>query len=209
VKEWTDISVPIRTGMITYPGDKGVHIDRELDRAKGDPVTVSFISMSAHAGTHVDAPLHFIDRGKTIDQISPGALQGRARVIAIEDHQSIKVEELEVNKIKAGEILLFKTDNSALWRRESFSPDYVYLSAPAARYLAEQKVRTVGIDYLSVDKVDGIGEAHRTLLEGSIVIVESLDLSAVLPGIYEFMCLPLRIEGAEAAPARVMIRTAI
>jgi arylformamidase len=206
-EDWIDISVPLRTGMVHYPGDPPVKLDLDQDLDKGDPVTVTRISMSAHAGTHVDAPRHFLKGTASIDDMPVDATNGAARVITITDEESIKLPELEGHDIVSGEILLFKTRNSSLWSHDTFRRDFVYLSTPAAVYLAEKGVRAVGIDYLSVDGFEkNEGEAHRILLEASVWIIEGLDLSAVEPGRYDLMCLPLRIEGGEAAPARALVR---
>ncbi len=206
-REWIDISVPLKDGMAVYPGDPDVSIRRITDAARGDELTVSVLTAGLHAGTHVDAPLHFLDDGATIGRMPHDAMIGTARVIEIQDRQSIKATELERYTIDADEILLFRTRNSGLWRHRNFSPDYVYLSTAAAHFLAETRVKAVGIDYLSIGGFErNEAEVHRTLLGASIWIIEGLDLSMVDAGTYEFICLPLLIEGAEAAPARVLVR---
>ena len=193
--------------MAHYPGDPEVLITRDQDISRGDPVTLTRISLGAHAGTHVDAPMHFLAGGRSIDEAGLDALSGPARVIAIADSRSIEVPELEQHRIKAGEILLFKTRNSALWKDDVFHGDSVYLSTEAATFLAGKRVRTVGIDYLSIAGYQrNETEVHAILLGASIWIIESLDLSRVEPGVHELICLPLRIEGAEAAPARAFLR---
>jgi arylformamidase len=204
---WIDVSVPLRSGMVRYPGDPEVRIGREQDIEKGDPVNVTTLSMSAHSGTHIDAPLHFLTEGISIDRVPFDAVNGPARVISITDEVSIKVAELEAQNIVEDEILLFKTRNSALWHYKAFQENYVYLSTAAAAYLVYKGIRTVGIDYLSIGGFHkNETEAHNTLLRASIWIIESLDLLAVEPGIYELLCLPLRLDGAEAAPARAVLR---
>jgi len=204
---WIDVSVPLRTGMVHYPGDPEVVITRDQDISRGDPVTLTRMSLGAHAGTHIDAPLHFLAGGRSIDQVALDAVNGPARIIPIADRVSVEIPELETHDIKAGEILLFKTRNSVLWKDDVFHEDFVYLSTEAASYLAGKRVRAVGIDYLSIG---GYGknetEVHTILLAASIWIVESLDLSHVEPGAHQLLCLPLRIEGAEAAPARAFLR---
>lgn len=204
---WIDISVPLNDGIAVYPGDPDVRITRTTHFERVQDLMLSAISASVHAGTHVDAPLHFFRDGATIDQMPHDVMVATARVIAIEDPQSITAAELERHAIKAGEILLFKTRNAGLMRRKGFSPGYVSLSTAAAHFLAERRVKAVGIDYLSIGGFErNEAEVHRTLLGASIWIIEGLDLSAVDAGTYEFICLPLLIEGAEAAPARVLVR---
>jgi arylformamidase len=193
--------------MAVYPGDPDVRIERITDIARGDASTLSALTAGLHAGTHVDAPFHFLSDGATVEHMPHDAMVGTARVIAIQDSQSIKATELERHAIEPDEILLFKTRNSGLARQRGFRPDYVYLSTAAAHFLAERRVKAVGIDYLSIGGFErNETEVHRTLLEASIWIIEGLDLSMADAGSYEFICLPLPIEGAEAAPCRVLVR---
>lgn len=209
-EDWIDVSVPLRTGMVHWPDDPPVSIERARDIERGDVATVSRLSMGAHTGTHMDAPLHFFRTGRSIDTMPLTATLGRARVIEIRDPESIKPEELLSYHIQRGERVLFKTRNSTrCWQTEDFVEDFVYISQQAARYLAAQQVQTVGVDYLSVGGFfrDGV-ETHHALLEAGIWIIEGLNLSSVTPGIYELVCLPLRIEGSDGAPARAILRLA-
>jgi len=179
-----------------------------LDIERGDVANVSKLSMGAHTGTHMDAPLHFFRTGKGIDTMPLTATIGRARVIEIRDPESIKPEELGSYQLQRGERILFRTRNSArCWQTNDFVEDFVYISQEAARYLAVQEVQTVGVDYLSVGGFfkDGV-ETHHALLEAGIWIIEGLNLSNVVPGTYELVCLPLRIEGSDGAPSRAILR---
>ncbi len=203
---WVDISVPLRTGMVVYPTDSPVAIVRVTDMAKGDRVNLSHVSMGSHAGTHVDAPLHCLPDGIPVDRIPLDRLTGTARVVYVVDGQSIGPDVVDGAGLEPGQIVLFKTRNSALWRIDRFAEDYVYLSGVAARRLVEKGVAAVGIDYLSIDRYGGGLDAHTILLRASVPIIEGLDLSAVDAGLYECVCLPLRLEGAEGAPARVIVR---
>lgn len=156
----------------------------------------------------MDAPLHFIRQGIGIDKMPLDTAIGRARVIEINDSESIKPEELVRNRIRRGERVLFKTRNSLrVWQTDTFIEDFVFISKEAARFLAEHKVRVIGVDYLSAGgfKRDGI-ETHRTLLEGGVWIIEGLDLSRVKPGKYNLICLPLRLDQGDGAPARAILR---
>jgi arylformamidase len=206
--QWIDISVPLRTGMVHWPDNPPVLIERTLDIESGDVANVSKLSMGAHTGTHMDAPLHFFQKGKGIHTMPLSVGMGLARVIEIRDPESIKPEELRPYQIQRGERILFKTRNSArYWYMDDFVEDFVYISQDAARYLAAQQVQTVGIDYLSVGGFfkDGV-ETHHALLEAGIWLIEGLNLSEVAPGIYELICLPLKIEDADGAPARAILR---
>lgn len=206
--EWVDISMPLRTGMVHWPSDPEVRIDRVHDIEKGDANTLSQISMGAHSGTHMDAPLHFISGAKGIDQVSLDIIMGNACIIEIKDGESIKPDELKPHRIGRGERILFKTKNSSHVRQSnSFVEDFVFISIEAARFLVECDVSLVGIDYLSVGGYKRNGsEVHKALLAAGIWIIEGLDLSKVSAGEYELVCLPLRIVDGDGAPARAVIR---
>ncbi len=205
---WIDISVPVRNGMVHWPGDPAFHIERAQDQEKGDVATVSRMTLGVHTGTHMDAPLHFIRSGATIDNMPLDATVGRARVIGIDDPKSIKRDELLPHGIRTGERVLFKTRNSAgAWNTDKFDEDFVFISHEAAAYLAERGVRCVGVDYLSVGgfREDG-PETHHALLGAGIWIIEGLNLHGIEPGDYELVCLPLKLIGSEGAPARAILR---
>jgi arylformamidase len=207
-KPWIDISVPIRDGMVHWPSDSPVSIKRVEDIEKGDTANLSAISMGAHSGTHVDAPIHFLQQGQGIDNIPIDTLVGRARVIEIRDPELIKPEELVGLGIRDGERILFKTENSShVWQKDEFVEDFVFISDAAADFLVDRGVRLIGIDYLSVGSFKHGGSyVHKTLLNGGIWIIEGLNLSNVTPGNYDFICLPLRIVGGDGAPARAILR---
>ena len=194
--------------MPHWPGDPDVAVERSLDMNRGDACNLTTLSASAHTGTHVDAPLHFLCDGASMDSMPLDALIGPARVIGIEDPVAIGVEELKAAGLRPGDRVLFRTRNSD--RRLLSGPfvdDFVYLSASGARYLVETGVRAVGIDYLSIGGLHhDLVETHVTLLKAGIWIIEGLDLTETAPGDYEMICLPLRIAGAEGAPARAILR---
>jgi arylformamidase len=205
---WIDISVPLYTGMAHWPDNPPVRIERMLDLSRGDAANVSKIELGAHTGTHMDAPRHFLADGAGIDEMPFDATIGSARVIRIEHPQAILPEELEAHHLQAGERVLFRTQNSErCWNTDQFFEDFVYISAAAAQLLADRQVRTIGVDYLSVGGYvyDGV-ETHRILLSAGIWLIEGLNLSAVEPGTYELVCLPLRIAGADGALARAILR---
>ena len=150
-KPWIDISVPIRDAMAHWPSDPPVSIKRAKDIEQGDTANLSVISMGAHSGTHVDAPIHFIEEGKGVDNIPLDIVVGRARVIEIRDPELIKPEELAGYRIRRGERILFKTRNSShVWQKDEFVEDFVFISDAAADLLVDSGVRLIGIDYLSV-----------------------------------------------------------
>jgi arylformamidase len=193
--------------MVSWPGDPTVRVTRVLDLHKGHPATVSRLDLGAHTGTHVDAPLHFIHNSPSVHEIALDRLLGPVRVVGVPGVPTISPGDVEAAAPREGERLLFRTDNSArCWRGDAFVPDYTYLSLGGARALSAHKVRTVGTDYLSIGGGQDGAAIHRALLETGICIVEGLDLSAVTPGAYEMICLPLRIHDCDGAPARVLLR---
>ena len=205
---WVDISVPLQTGLVRWPGDPPFKIRRIADLARGDACNVSVLSLPAHLGTHLDAPLHFLANGPAIDRLPLDATLGPARVVNIRSRTAVSVEELRGHRIRRGERLLLRTRNSGrAWWRQRFRRDFVHVTRDAAGYLAERRVRCLGIDCLSVGAPTPEGEeVHRILLGAGIWIIEGLDLSKVMPGRYRLICLPLRLVGGDGAPARAVLR---
>lgn len=205
---WIDVSVTLRTGMVSWPGDPPARISHALHMELGDPCTVSLLEMGAHTGTHMDAPAHFVRGGIGIDNMPLDAAIGLGRIIPIRDRVSIKPDELAKYHIRRGQRVLFKTHNSDhCWDTDGFTEDFVYLSATAAEYLVDRQVRLVGVDYLSVGgfRADGV-ETHLALLNAGIWIIEGLNLKQVRPGRVQLICLPLKIAGGDGAPARALVR---
>jgi arylformamidase len=183
---------------------------RVQDVNKGDRVTMSRLELISHDGTHIDAPLHFIPGGSSIDKMPVEASNGPCRVIEIKDEKDITVKELEPYKIKAGERILFKTKNSPhVYNVKIFSGPYVAITPEAADYLVSKKIRLVGLDYLTVghmEPVGDIGKVHRAFLGNGIYVLEAINLDGVPAGKYEMMCLTLRIENGDAGPCRVILK---
>ena len=204
MSNWIDISVPLRNGMVVWPGDTPFERTSTLEIANGDPCNLSQISTTAHIGTHMDAPRHYLANGAGIETMPIDACIGRARVIEIHDSEVIRPLELEPHNLAKGERVLFKTGNSTrCWKTDHFQEKYIYIAPETAQYLAGRGVRTVGVDYLSVGGfASGGPETHRILLQASIWIIEGLNLENVDPGEYELVCLPLKIIGSDGAPAR-------
>jgi arylformamidase len=195
--------------MVCWPGDPAPRLESLASMEAGDICNVTKLHSSVHVGTHMDAPRHFLRDGVGMEEQDLEALLGRARVIAIEDATAIRRAELERHGIQAGERLLFKTRNSPhAWNQSGFAEDFVYLSDEGARYLVERGVRTIGIDYLSIGgfRHDTV-ETHVTILGAGISVIEGLNLDGVAPGEYELLCLPIRIDGADGAPCRAILRS--
>jgi arylformamidase len=204
---WIDVTIPLADGMVRWPGDPEVVVER-FATVEADGANVTRIAMCAHTGTHLDAPLHYVDNGAAVDAAPLDALVGTARVIEVADSAEITATELAACHIRRGERLLFRTRNSRrCWRQREFCPDYVAIGSEAARFLVERGVRTVGVDYLSVGKPGPEGDnTHRILLGAGVWVIEGLDLSAAAAGRYEMLCLALRLAGGDGAPCRVVLR---
>jgi arylformamidase len=194
--EIIDVSVPVRSGMVVYPGDPEVRLERVSSIADGG-VNISELELSVHSGTHVDAPVHFIDGAGGVDELPLEVLTGRCEVVEAE-----RLDESAAELVAEGtERVLFKTANSELWGRDSFPETFERFDGAGARRLVELGVRLVGVDYLSV----GDREAHHVLLGAGVVPVEGLDLRRVQPGRYELQCLPLKLVGSDGSPARAIL----
>ncbi|MBI4498320.1 MAG: cyclase family protein [Chloroflexi bacterium] len=202
-----DISVPISAELPVYPGDAGVSLTPVARMAQGAVADVSLLSLGTHTGTHVDPPGHFLPGGATVDALPLEVLIGPAWVADARGLPTITRPVVEQLDIPVGaQRVLFRTDNSELWERREFVKDFVYLEGDAARWLVERGVRLVGIDYLSVERFGfDRPEAHLTLLGAGVVILEGLDLRAVRQGPYTLLALPLKIQGGDGAPARVVL----
>jgi arylformamidase len=206
---WIDVSVPIRSGMLHWPGDAEVVVEKTATHAAGDHSEVTHLSLSAHTGTHMDAPLHFLPGADPIGAFPPELGIGSVRVLEIEASGSaIGPEHLGPAELAGVERLLLKTRNSSqLGYDQPFRDDYVRLTSEAAERVAAAGVRLIGTDYLSIGAPGEDGErAHRALLGAGVWIVEGLALRDVAPGWYEMACLPLPVPDADGAPARVLLR---
>ena len=202
-----DISVTLRQGLACWPGEEYWRLEPTQRMAAGDHCNLSRATMSLHTGTHVDAPWHFGEGDRTIEAISLSQLVIKARVLDLTHVESaIGRGELE-GKLDGIQAVLLKTTNSGrLEALEPFDKDFVYLDESAAEYLVEHGIRTIGVDYLSVEgyHVENAPVHHR-LLRAEILLVEGLDLSGVEPRDYLLVVLPLKIEGADGAPARAIL----
>jgi arylformamidase len=203
--EIIDISWPITPSMTAYKDKKIVAFEHAKNFAQ-DNVCESYITLGSHTGTHVDAPAHFMQQGSTIDQLPLQALIGPCRVLDMTHiDEYIGRDDLTNQSLQEGEIILFKTTNSALSANQPFNKNFVYVAASAAEVLVEKKVKAVGIDYLGIERNQPDHATHTTLFKNNIVIIEGLRLQRVQPGHYTLYCLPLAVVGLEAAPARAVL----
>lgn len=206
--DWLDISVPIQGGMVTFEGDPLVHLERVSAMADGAVCNVSRLDFGVHSGTHVDAPVHFIDGAAGIEAVALDALVGPALVVdATGVDGAFDRAVIDRLSIPTGtERLLFRSRNSTLWDKPAFDGSFAAVTADGASALVERGLRLVGADYLSIAPFGDPTPTHVALLAAGMVIVEGLDLREIEPGWYDLICLPLRIPGSDGGPARAIIR---
>ena len=205
-KRFYDISMTIENGMLSWPSDGPVSIEKVRSMENGELLNLSRLDMSAHTGTHVDAPVHFIQEGSGIDSVPLDILIGPAAVVHLPGVREIGDGELKAAGIPPDtKRLLLKTENGKLLGQKQFQKDYSFFTLEGAQYIIDSGVRLVAIDYLSIAAY-GSGEAvHQALLGEGIVIIEGVDLREISAGPYNMIALPLKIGGCDGAPARVVL----
>jgi len=202
-----DVSVPLDPNTPTYPGNTVFALEGIKRIARGDSSNVSTLHMSAHAGTHIDAPRHFFENAPASESLPLEMLFGRTRVAEVRSRKGIDAGDLAALNLSEDIRVLFKTVNSKYWGTAEFHTDYVGVTEAGARYLVEHGIKVVGVDYLSVEVFKQPGApAHHALLGGGVIVIEGLNLRDVEPGMYDMYCLPLSIVGSDGAPARVVLR---
>ena len=204
-----DISLTITSDLPVWPGDPGVELTQTESMDKGGQVNVTRMNLGVHTGTHVDAPHHFLNDGRTVEQLPLEALTGPGYVVQLPDGvEAITSEVLDRTEITRDmKRVLFGTRNSHLWSKgeTKFQTDFVAITEDGAEWLVEHGVQLVGVDYLSVAPYDDSTPTHEVLLKAGVVVVEGLNLSKVMRGFYELYCLPLKIAGSDGAPARAIL----
>jgi arylformamidase len=203
-----DVSVPLRNGMPVWPSDPPIKLtaNSHLSKDKTHTIRVTSIEMGSHTGTHVDAPAHFVEGGKTLSEIPLEWFAGPATVVEIPGVRSIGLDNLKNLDWAGVERVLFKTDNSSHWNDPVFFEDFVYLEPEAGEFLVSKGIRLVGIDYLSIDKFRSKEHpTHFALLPHDVVLIEGLDLSKIAPGTYHMVALPMNLQNADGAPTRVIL----
>jgi arylformamidase len=205
-----DVSLPIGSDLLTWPGDPRVEVAPKRRIAAGDDANVSELRIGTHTGTHVDPPVHFVEGAVGIDRVDLDVMIGDAVVVDARELDGVLgPQELEsLNIAKGAQRILLRSRNSDLWRsaRASFPSSYVSISADGARWMVDRGVRLVGVDFLSVEQRGTAGHpTHHTLLENGVVIVEGLDLGEVEPGTYHLTVLPLKIVDGDGGPARAVL----
>ena len=209
MNELIDISLPLHPALPAWPGSSGFRLIHTARLEAGDQANVSRLECEVHFGTHIDAPSHFLDQGKSVDQLQLEIMIGPAIVANLPDCRAVSAKDLEdMDLPPRTERLLLRTSNSRLWTagEKCFRQDYVALIEDAARWIVARGIRLLGVDYLSVQRFGDGPEVHRILLQAGIVVLEGLNLDAVASGDYELICLPLKLVGAEGSPARAVLR---
>jgi arylformamidase len=203
-----DVSVPIQNDIPVWPSDPPVQLTPTAfpSRDHSHTIRITTINMGSHTGTHIDAPSHFVDGGRTLHEIPMETLVGHATVFHLPGVQAISRSHLEALDWEGVERIFFKTDNSAKWADKYFHKDFVSVEPGAAEFIVERGIRLVGIDYLSIDPFGSADHpSHFVLLRKNVVILEGLDLRRIAPGRYHMVALPLNLQGADGAPTRVIL----
>lgn len=206
---WIDVTQTTYPGMPVWPGDPDVSARPVARIGEGGAASnVSLLSLTSHAGTHVDPPLHFVPDGRGVDQLNLAVLCGPCRVLDLSDRNThLTAGDLELAGGWGEGRLLLKTRNSA--RQDgAFHEDYTAITLDAAEWLLAHGVLLVGIDGPSIEAFGSSGfPVHHTLLENGVVVVENLALAEAPAGPYELVCAPIKWQGADGAPARVLLRS--
>ena len=203
-KKIHDITLEIKADSIVYPNNPVPEISflRKVPEASS---TLSKIVLGSHTGTHVDSLLHVKENGAALEKLPLESFAGECRVLDLAHCKQVTKDELEKHSIQKNEIILLKTDNSN-HSYDKFREDFAHITVDGAQYLAGKKVRTVGVDYLSVQKFhSGNQTVHLALMEAGITVFEGLDLRKIKPGKYFFVGLPLKISGIDGAPCRAIL----
>jgi len=202
-----DITLSIYPEMVVFPGDPGFVREQICNVEKGDPCSLTSLSMGSHTGTHMDAPFHYLPAGLTVDQIPLEDLIGPAKVVEVQsDQKCILPEHLYDKDIEEGDRILFKTRNTLILDEEIFRQDYVYIDPETAKYLVDKKIKLVGIDYYSIDRFDSEDSlAHKIFLTADVLVLEGINLAGVPEGEYSLIALPLKIKGCDGSPIRAIL----
>ncbi|MBI4402863.1 MAG: cyclase family protein [Deltaproteobacteria bacterium] len=201
-----DLTIPIREGMLVFPGDP-----MPICRSKTVPfgncnLSMSEIQLSVHSGTHVDAPAHFIAGAKTIEQLPTDIFVGQVVVIDLSHKTNVILrQDLDRAHISKGEKIFIKTRNSLSLHDPVYNSQHIYLDQEAARYLVDKNIRLLGFDYYNIDssQVETL-ESHLVFARAGIPVIVAIDMSQLQAGTYHFSAVPLPLVGVEASPVRVV-----
>ena len=197
--KWQDITRPLGKGMLVFSGD----VEPVFHQEKHGLYLISELYLSSHTGTHIDAPIHYLKAGDSIDTVPLDSLIGECRIVDVSKAGTRITKDTLFGKIEGAERLLLKTSFSG---KDRFEEDYPCLSLDAAEYITSCGIRCIGIDSPSIESFVCDGSVHRHLLGSGCLIIELLDLSVTVSGDYEMIALPLRLKGLDGSPSRVILR---
>ena len=204
ITEIIDISQPLSEQTVPWPGDEAFSRQWTARMEEGSSVTLGSFQMSTHLGTHVDAPLHFVQNGTSAEALPLEAFMGPARVVAVRD-EVVRPEHVRALEGKEPRRVLFKTQFEAT-SINRWKEDFSFILPETIEFLAEVGVCLIGTDAPSVDPADSQAlPAHHTLSQKGIANLENLRLTEVAPGKYWLSALPLRLAGMDAAPVRAVL----
>lgn len=198
-----DLSPEISEDMAVYKNRQDKKPKIKITRTIGQGANESRLDIGSHTGSHVDAPYHFLGKGRAVDKISLDKFMGRAVVLDFTKAKGpIAKNHLQNKKIQKGDIVLLKTKNKP---DKKFNIDFAYLEKSGALHLASKNAKAVGIDSLGIERNQPNHETHKILLKRGIPIFEGLDLSRAKEGRYFFHGLPLKIKKGDASPVRAVL----
>jgi arylformamidase len=201
-----DISLTVSPQSIRWVTSQPMELIERKRMSRGDTNNSSSIHASAHAGTHVDAPFHFVADGLTIESLPLDIFMGPARVCAVEAGTHVTAAEVAAAKLEGEQRVLFKTRNSQLLKKGVYDASFAPFSVDAAELLVKLGVKLVGLDYLSAASATEQVPVHRAFLDHGVILLEGVDLSDVPPGRYELFCPPVKFAGSDGAPCRAVLR---
>lgn len=205
--KYYDISLNLSAETVCWVTSPPFELIERRRISKGDHNNSSALHMSAHSGTHLDAPFHFVPGGATIESLPLELFIGPALVQTVDAGRYITKEHVDAVDLKGESRILFKTRNSHLLHKPAYDPDFVAFSVEAAQALVARGVKLVGLDYLSVAHAgDEQVPVHRAFLDHGVILLEGVDLSEIKPGRYELICFPIRLRGLDGAPCRAVLR---
>ena len=201
-----DISLSLSPQTIHWVTGTPLQLIERKRMSRGDTNNSSSIHTSVHAGTHVDAPFHFVPEGVTIESLPLDVFIGPARVCELEPGSHITADDINKLAIRGEDRVLFKTRNSQLLQKGVYDASFAAFSVDGAKALVDAGVRLVGLDYLSAAHAEEQVPVHRAFLDYGVVLLEGVDLSQVPPGRYELICPPVKLAGSDGAPCRAILR---
>jgi arylformamidase len=206
--KYIDISVALSKELPVWPGGYGFNKHQNLSIKDGHEANVTRLDFDVHSGTHIDAPLHFIDNGKTTEDLPLEVMIGQTLVLNFENKSIITLKDIDRKSIASNiKRLLLKTNNSKnLWHKKPFDKNFVAIDSGVAQWIVDKDINLIGIDGPSIQKFYDTKETHVKLLKNEVIILEGLNLLGVEEGIYELICLPIKAADCEGIPVRAILK---